>query len=167
MDTRYAKGVVRAHFLCYWSANEQTDYLMVSNQRRPWTPVIPKQLLQVRCRPLFDPQPLLRIDDMKGQCKRFVSQKGKAYDIHPKKNKKEKEDQDENIGFFALTAGLSAYSYTLETLSLIVLFYGISRQTADYLMVSNPAIMINNDETIMMISVGEPCFGTNGSAPPE
>lgn len=37
---------------------------------------------------------------MKGQCKRFVSHKGKAYDMHPGKNKK--IDEDENIGFFAL-----------------------------------------------------------------
>ncbi|CAH0694343.1 unnamed protein product [Spodoptera exigua] len=34
------------------SANEQTDYLMVSNQRRPWTPATEE--LRVRCRPFRD-----------------------------------------------------------------------------------------------------------------
>ncbi|CAH0699287.1 unnamed protein product [Spodoptera exigua] len=37
------------YFLCNKSANEQTDYLMVSNQRRPWTPATEE--LRVRCRP--------------------------------------------------------------------------------------------------------------------
>ncbi|CAH0696099.1 unnamed protein product [Spodoptera exigua] len=35
------------------SANEQTDYLMISNQRRPWTHATTKELL-VRCRPFGD-----------------------------------------------------------------------------------------------------------------
>ncbi|CAH0697847.1 unnamed protein product [Spodoptera exigua] len=35
------------------TANEQTDYLMVSNRRRPWTPATKKEL-PVRCRPFKD-----------------------------------------------------------------------------------------------------------------
>uniref|UniRef100_A0A2H1WCA5 SFRICE_004332 n=1 Tax=Spodoptera frugiperda TaxID=7108 RepID=A0A2H1WCA5_SPOFR len=49
-------------------ANEQTSHLMVSDQRRPWTPVIPEKS-QVRCRPFKKDYALfLKFENFSSSC---------------------------------------------------------------------------------------------------